>query len=242
MANATWIGGRGKLMTAKFAGTCKACGCRFEQGAMIQYSKEIGATHPTPESCMAAQRARELAPAAAAAPKVSAPAKPIADFISAAKARGLQYPKARFLAPDGRSEMRLSIAGEKSRTPGAMQVVIAEAWIGRITVEGFAEGPLAQRADVLATLAAIAADPAAAAKAYGALMGRCSFCDTKITDEGSVEVGYGPICAKRFGLPHAPKGTKQLTEMPKAMTLIMAEANTMTGLPGVGKSDDAATA
>ena len=57
---------------------------------------------------------------------------------------------------------------------------------------------------------AVAADPAAAAKAYGALMGRCSFCDTAITDEGSVEVGYGPVCAKRFGLPHTPKGTKVL--------------------------------
>lgn len=36
------------------------------------------------------------------------------------------------------------------------------------------------------------------------LTGHCSFCQRELTDAGSLEVGYGPICADRWGLPHAP--------------------------------------
>lgn len=39
------------------------------------------------------------------------------------------------------------------------------------------------------------------ATAFGALTGTCVFCSRKLTDERSIEVGYGPICAEREGLP-----------------------------------------
>lgn len=45
-------------------------------------------------------------------------------------------------------------------------------------------------------------------------MCRCSFCGLALTDEGSVEVGYGPVCAKRWGLPHQPHGVRVLTSVP----------------------------
>ena len=35
----------------------------------------------------------------------------------------------------------------------------------------------------------------------GHLTGRCVFCSRKLTDDRSTEVGYGPICADREGLP-----------------------------------------
>ena len=39
------------------------------------------------------------------------------------------------------------------------------------------------------------------AAAFGALTGRCVFCSRKLTDERSIEVGYGQTCAAREGLP-----------------------------------------
>lgn len=36
---------------------------------------------------------------------------------------------------------------------------------------------------------------------FGHLTGTCVFCGRGLTDERSVEVGYGPVCAEREGLP-----------------------------------------
>lgn len=36
------------------------------------------------------------------------------------------------------------------------------------------------------------------AKAFGALYGTCCSCGRTLTDEGSIEAGIGPICAKKF--------------------------------------------
>ena len=58
-----------------------------------------------------------------------------------------------------------------------------------------------------APLATIAGNHAEAALAYGALMCKCSFSNLPLTVAGSVEVGYGPTCAKKWGLPRQPKGT-----------------------------------
>ena len=66
-------------------------------------------------------------------------------------------------------------------------------------------------AKVLATLSAIAAEPAKLAKEYGSLRGHCSFCDKKLDDQGSIEHGYGPVCAKKWGLVWKRGGVRKLT-------------------------------
>jgi hypothetical protein len=184
------------VMTAKFAGICTRCGQHFAAGSLIAWTRGAGATHaaicPTP------------VPAAAPTCDPSA----IVTFLQRASAH-LKFPKACFLAPGG-GELRLSVAGPQSRTPGAVQVVVRDAWQGRILPNGTVQGLLATNRDLLATLDTIAADPATAAAEYGRLMGRCSFCHLQLTDAGSTEVGYGPVCAKHYGLPHHPKGTPEL--------------------------------
>jgi len=190
-------------ITAKFNGRCKRCGGSLPAGSRIEWTRDSGATHVDPTECAAASRPAE---------PVTKDARAIAEFLAAARERGLKFPKARFLAPGG-GEIRLSVAGVQASVPGSIQVVVRDQWVGRIEPTGRVHGDaLVNDAALLAALDVIAADPATAAKAYGALMGRCSFCDLPITDAGSVEVGYGPICAKRFGLPHAPKGTPMLTQ------------------------------
>lgn len=42
---------------------------------------------------------------------------------------------------------------------------------------------------------------AADAAKFGHITGQCVFCARKLTDERSIAVGYGPVCAEREGLP-----------------------------------------
>lgn len=55
--------------------------------------------------------------------------------------------------------------------------------------------------DVVQALAALEANPAGIASEYGRLTGNCCFCGLELSDARSVTVGYGPICADKFGLP-----------------------------------------
>jgi hypothetical protein len=55
-------------------------------------------------------------------------------------------------------------------------------------------------AELAATVATTAANPAAAAKLYGQQTGRCSCCGRELTDPASIAAGIGPICADKFGL------------------------------------------
>lgn len=188
---------------SKYQGTCGRCGRGFAAGTLINWSRGSAATHASLDVCNAAK-------AAPAPATVTVNLKPVADFLAAARARGLKFPNCRFLAPNG-GELRLSTAGSQSKFPGAIQVKVDDNWIGRVGLDGVVAGPLSTMADVVATLTSIALDPVKAAKEFGALHCRCSFCNTALTDEGSVEVGYGPVCAKHWGLPHKPKGSKLLT-------------------------------
>lgn len=121
-------------------------------------------------------------------------------------------------------EFRLSVAGERSQQPGSINVTDANAggfesrvWFGRITTAGVWQPsrklPANTVAQVEAALERFNADPAKAAAEYGHLVGSCCFCRRELTDERSVTVGYGPICASRFSLPWGtvPGNTAKLT-------------------------------
>jgi len=207
-------------MTAKFAGVCKACGVWFPAQTPILWVAGSGATHVSPAACAAAKAAKQAAVAATPAPQATFSMAPIAAFLTKATAT-LKFPSVRFLAPGG-GELRLYVAGPRSKAPGSIQVLVNDAWLGRLTPAGEVHGKLSREDAVLATLSTIAADPAKAAKEYGALRGACSFCNKALTDAGSVEVGYGPVCAKHYGLPHKPKGTTVLTTEVAAATPVAA--------------------
>jgi len=190
-------------MLSKFSGTCGRCQRRFGAGTTIEWSRSTGALHADPAICAAAAATPVPAPVT-----LTADHRPIVALLEAAKARGLKFPKARFLAPNG-GELRLSLSGHGSKVPGSLQVCIDDRWIGRIEPDGTVRGQaLLADQEVGRALVRIAANPAEAAKEFGALMCRCSFCNLALTDEGSVEVGYGPTCAKKWGLPHSAKGTR----------------------------------
>ncbi len=213
-------------ITSKIQSRCKVCHGPIVPGDRIIWARGIsGATHVDPRTCAAfRQSAPAVAPATSAPKTVSA--APIVAFLQNA-AQKIKYPKARFLAPGSTtSELRLSLAGFGSKYPGAIQVKIDNQWLGRVNADGSVAGQLRYRTDVVTTLAAIASDPLKHAAAYGALMSRCSFCSKKLTDAGSVKMGYGPICAANWSMPHTALGTTKLTaHVPSVPFLPVPKAN-----------------
>lgn len=128
----------------------------------------------------------------------------IAALLSQARAK---HPAILLRADD--RPVRISVAGAKSKTPGAIMVTgtgsfESRPYYGKIVAGVFHASPRnepATIASVTALLVAFAADPAATAADYGKATGVCSFCARQLTDDRSVSVGYGPICAETYHLP-----------------------------------------
>jgi len=134
---------------------------------------------------------------------------------------GLKYPKIRLQATglNGRvSPVVISRNGSKSRNPGHLSVTNGERYgsfnniyFGRIDPDGQffqASNGQGNQFSVIDLLTRLAADPVAVAVEYGKLTGNCSFCETQLTDPQSVALGYGPVCAKHWHLPHSYSGPK----------------------------------
>lgn len=193
-------------MFSKFPGRCVACSCQFPAGTEIEFTRGVGARHYTLYQCSDAKKA--TAAAQPEAPKLDLGL--VVAFIQAAKDRGLKRPKLRVLHVDQQSELTiaLTILGQ---APGSLSVVGEnEGFLGCVRPDGRLTGRLAGDLLLQTYLVQVAKDPITAAKRYAALKCLCSFCGKQLTDAGSVEVGYGPVCAKHWGLPHHPQGTPTL--------------------------------
>lgn len=127
----------------------------------------------------------------------------------------LKHPKIRLKTEAGRS-LQLSVAGPASKAPGTINLTDGRpygdnTWYGRVTVEGQYEprSGLAEdvKNDLTAILTALSRHPAQTAAAYGKLTGNCCLCKSSLSDEKSTAVGYGPVCAKRWGLPWGVKAS-----------------------------------
>lgn len=194
-------------MFSKFAGKCTACGNLIPVGTLIEWERGAGAKHANAADC------RTAAPVPAV-PVINL--STVATMLAGARERGLKFPKARFLAPNNGGELLLSLAGDASKNPGAVYVKVNGDYRGLVAPNGDTRGALTLDAALVATLARIAEHPALCAKEYAALTCRCSFCGLALTDAGSVEVGYGPICARKWNLPHTPKGTPTIAAVDAA--------------------------
>ena len=129
----------------------------------------------------------------------------IVRLFERARAAGLKFPKIRLAAGDG-ARVVLSMAGERSRAPGSLNVsdgggFASGTFYGRITQAGAFTPRDACTPAILAVLRELAADPAGRAAIHGHASGQCCFCGRGLDDARSVAVGYGPVCADKFGLP-----------------------------------------
>jgi hypothetical protein len=117
----------------------------------------------------------------------------IEEMFAKAKANGLRKPKARFVG------LTFSEASAASANAGALYVKEGSLYLGKITGGKFLRSRDCT-AEIEAKVLEIAADPRAAAVAYGKQTGTCCCCGRELSDPASVEAGIGPICATNWGL------------------------------------------
>lgn len=136
-----------------------------------------------------------------------------------AKAKqALKFPKLR-LSVKG-MPLVLAVAGEKSIKPGMINVSDGgpfghNKWYGRIAPDGSWELPQKEYpeiGEVAGLLRRLSEDPHKAASDYGKLTGYCCFCQKPLSDEKSVAVGYGPVCADKWGLKEQWKNAVPVLE------------------------------
>lgn len=118
----------------------------------------------------------------------------------------LRYPKIT-LTTKGSMNITLYVSGVRSRNPGVIHVVGAdnEVFYGRLPRSGVWDQaaqhcPQEQVDEVIELLREFASNPVVGATKHGHLHGNCCFCRLPLTDERSVSAGYGPVCAKKWGL------------------------------------------
>ena len=116
------------------------------------------------------------------------------------------------LVADADMTYRLSLAGPTASVPGSINVTTNQSfenrtWFGRILPNGQFQASPRQTAPagLVDVLRRFSADPAGVAAQYGRETGSCCFCARDLTDGRYIHVGYGPICADRYGLPWGEK-------------------------------------
>jgi hypothetical protein len=115
----------------------------------------------------------------------------------------LKRPGIRLMDTASKSHLYLSLAGAQSANAGCIYVKgpsNSDAYYGKITPAGKFFAARGCPATVETQLLAFATDPETVAKNYGKLTGKCCFCGRPLCDERSTDVGYGPVCADKFGL------------------------------------------
>jgi len=110
---------------------------------------------------------------------------------------------------DGKQELCLSLAGAASKNAGWVYVKRDSSYeadyYGKISPMGEFLPVASCPETVKVLLDAFAQNPEQVAAQYGRMTGCCSFCDRKLKDSRSVEMGYGPVCAGKFGLDWGTK-------------------------------------
>lgn len=188
-----------KVMTSRYPGKCVNCKQAFPVGTAIVYNTATRTTAHT--TCPPVVHVASTLP--------TIDVRAIAAFIQGAKDRGLKFPKLRVLDPTGTVESLMFITTRGS-APGSIAVKVGGRFVGTVTPTGEGRGAFGADATLRNWISVVNSAPLAAAKMFAAIKCNCSFCGLPLTDAGSVEVGYGPVCAKHWGLPHKAKGTQEL--------------------------------
>jgi hypothetical protein len=133
----------------------------------------------------------------------------------------LKYPKIQ-LAINNRPVV-LYRSGPKSKYEGTINVTDGgdfgnNKWYGRVDKEGnWTHGrTYPELNEVEGLLKKLGESPQAVAKEYGRLTGRCCFCGHKLEDEKSTAAGFGPVCAKHYGLENEWKNAVAVLDQKEA--------------------------
>ena len=120
--------------------------------------------------------------------------------------KGKTFPKLWLKLSD--SDLRIHRATSASKYNGQLMLTDGKGYgrnlyFGRIDTKGdlFLAHEGKQRSqEIIDLLTRLVADPEKVVSEYGNLSGNCFACHKQLTDDRSIRVGYGKVCAKKFGL------------------------------------------
>ncbi len=136
------------------------------------------------------------------------PYMPLVSLLTRA-GENLKKPKVTFV--NGPTRLQISLAPATGRNPGAIYLKGGQSsdYVGKVSSMGSLQllSSLDEVTNVQYTSLVddLNSDPVNAAVNYGAKTGRCCFCNLPLKDERSTAHGYGPTCAKNWGLPWSTK-------------------------------------
>ena len=124
----------------------------------------------------------------------------------AMSAKSKSFPKLWLKLND--SDLKISRATNKSRHRGQLFLSNGEwgnenIYFGRIDTNGdlyLSSNGKEVKDELIDLLTRLVNDPEKVASEYGKLTGNCFACHKQLTDDRSIEVGYGKVCANKFGL------------------------------------------
>lgn len=143
------------------------------------------------QKCVAAAKARAERAAARAQAEATAPAVDVSKIEQAfatAREKGIKRPKLRLDA----------FKFAPAKTSDAIYVTEGETYLGKVLGGKFLAVPpcTGEQRD---RIVAAAADPHAAAVAYGQRTGACAVCGRELVVTESVDLGIGPVCREKMG-------------------------------------------
>ena len=195
------------IIISRYAGKCKVCGGPINVNDAVEWTAgEKGVKHPDSKTC---EYIKKNTPAASPAiPSIDLSMKPVCDVMQQV---GLKKPTLRLKGVD--SEVVLSLT-RQGVAPGSVAVKVGGVFMGCIRPSGECTSLLKSpaRESLRKYLLETVTDKNSliqAAIEYAKLTNNCSFCGLGLTNDYSVVVGYGPICAENWGLPHALNGTAE---------------------------------
>ena len=109
-------------------------------------------------------------------------------------AETLRYPAINLTSKDGR-KIRVYRA-----TKGYIAIKVDGEYVGKL-VSADAQIILYSAKELLPEIDALLSNPISESALQGREYGRCCFCNRELDNEGSIQHGYGPICAEKWGLP-----------------------------------------
>tara|TARA_R110002110_G_scaffold246492_1_gene462966 strand:+ start:1579 stop:2334 length:756 start_codon:yes stop_codon:yes gene_type:complete len=131
----------------------------------------------------------------------------IFDFFDAAS-ENLSTPKVNFEMDDG-GMLKISRAGARSKHHGKIFLTNGEEWgsserkfYGSIDLTGLFSPSSSMNKGIEDLIKRFDKDPKGVAKAIGLQSGNCAYCQRALTTDKSREAGYGPGCAKNYGLDY----------------------------------------
>lgn len=110
-------------------------------------------------------------------------------------ATSLKYPKIRFNTFNGNHRVVLSLASR-----GYIAIKVDGIYVGKLANEN-SFVMYQYQGTLMDEIMGFCASPIGSAKAYGQHYSNCCFCGIELTNKASLQMGYGPICADKYGLP-----------------------------------------